>query len=266
MNTKARRRKAGQVAQEVCQTGALSPVPSRRVSKTKRAGKKRIAPKEARHSRGRVQVKRTKSLNAPRSAKPGRLVRSMQADMLPISSMEPAAKGELFTASMASENSSLLFVAQEEVLQPSTVEPTTPDTGPAAIVYSESNPGSIESSTQLISGLEENSTAGGGAVVSAKTVETPAGQPWARGFLYLLQQNWLWVKRHIKVRRVKKRLRVCETVSLGDKRFVAVIQVDGEEFLVGGASNSVSTLARLEHPQDFSTVLRQRWAEEPAQA
>jgi hypothetical protein len=70
----------------------------------------------------------------------------------------------------------------------------------------------------------------------------------------------------ISVRRVKKRLRVCETVSLGEKRFVAVVQVDGEEFLVGGASNSVCTLARLQRPQEFVDVLKQTWAGDSAQA
>jgi len=43
-----------------------------------------------------------------------------------------------------------------------------------------------------------------------------------------------------------RRLRVAETVSLGEKRFVSILQVDGEQFLVGGSPSSVVLLAKLE--------------------
>jgi hypothetical protein len=79
-------------------------------------------------------------------------------------------------------------------------------------------------------------------------------------------QTWNWARKHLGSRQSRKRLRVCETVSLGEKRFVAVIEVDGEQFLVGGASSSVATLARLEPSQEFADVLRRRWAQEPMQA
>jgi len=42
-----------------------------------------------------------------------------------------------------------------------------------------------------------------------------------------------------------KRLRVSETVSLGEKRFVALVTVEGREFLIGGGSAGVSLLAQL---------------------
>lgn len=82
----------------------------------------------------------------------------------------------------------------------------------------------------------------------------------------LATDKWTWARSHVKVRRIKKRLRVCESVSLGEKRFVAVIQVDGDEFLVGGAANSVCTLARLQGPQEFPDLLKQGWVEETTQA
>jgi flagellar biogenesis protein FliO len=47
-------------------------------------------------------------------------------------------------------------------------------------------------------------------------------------------------------RRPQKRLRVADTVSLGEKRFVAILRVDGEQFLLGGSSSNVVLLARLE--------------------
>lgn len=52
------------------------------------------------------------------------------------------------------------------------------------------------------------------------------------------------------VQKAKKRLCVAETVSLGEKRFVALLKVDGQEFLIGGGSTGVSVLAMLESSTD----------------
>jgi hypothetical protein len=38
---------------------------------------------------------------------------------------------------------------------------------------------------------------------------------------------------------------VCETLSLGERRFLAVIEFDRQEFLVGGTGNSLELLAQL---------------------
>jgi hypothetical protein len=75
-------------------------------------------------------------------------------------------------------------------------------------------------------------------------------------FLQVLAKGWNWLQLRLKTQQAKKRLRVCESVSLGEKRFIAVVQVDGEQFLVGGSSSSVSTLAHLEQPREFSDVFR----------
>jgi len=45
--------------------------------------------------------------------------------------------------------------------------------------------------------------------------------------------------------RPQRRLRLRETLSLGEKRFVAVVAVERQEFLVGGTGNSISLLACL---------------------
>jgi len=116
------------------------------------------------------------------------------------------------------------------------------------------------------SNLEDEKPAGQSALVIGGGMETASAERgWTR-LLRFLAEKWMWTRTQVKVRRVKKRLRVCETVSLGEKRFVAVIQVDGEQFLVGGSANSVSTLARLERPPEFAEVLEQRWAGDPARA
>ncbi len=99
---------------------------------------------------------------------------------------------------------------------------------------------------------------------SAETQESTALR--RSGIVYAMGTAWSWVRRNLVSRQSRKRLRVCESVSLGEKRFVAVIEVDGEQFLVGGASSSVSTLARLAPAAGFSQMLSRRWAQDPVQA
>jgi hypothetical protein len=55
-----------------------------------------------------------------------------------------------------------------------------------------------------------------------------------------------------------KRLRVSETVSLGEKRFVALVNVEGREFLVGGGASGVSLLAEWEKPRESVEAPRRR--------
>jgi hypothetical protein len=116
-------------------------------------------------------------------------------------------------------------------------------------------------------GSQETGAHAGSEVDSelSPTTSQAAGVTWKRR-LRFLAAVWSWILKHLGPRRPTKRLRVCESVSLGEKRFVAVIEVDGEQFLVGGAASSVSTLARLAPLQEFSEVLKRRWAQDPVQA
>ena len=53
------------------------------------------------------------------------------------------------------------------------------------------------------------------------------------------------------------RLRVTETISLGEKRFVSVVHVDGQRFLIGGSASNVALLTQLDtQGAAFQTVLR----------
>ena len=88
-----------------------------------------------------------------------------------------------------------------------------------------------------------------------QTIRRSLAFQW-NAFLQVLCKGWNWLQQRVKTQQSKKRLRVCESVSLGEKRFIAVVQVDGEQFLVGGSSSSVSTLAHLEQPREFSDVFR----------
>ena len=59
-----------------------------------------------------------------------------------------------------------------------------------------------------------------------------------------LTRTWEWM--HAKYTlSATKRLRVSETVTLGEKRFVAILSVEGREFLIGGGPSGVSLLANL---------------------
>jgi len=113
------------------------------------------------------------------------------------------------------------------------------------------------------------------SVATARTTEdeqpekiesSPEGGANWTAILRILAAAWNWLQDRFKTRQGRKRLRVCETVSLGEKRFVAVIQVDGEQFLVGGASNSVSTLARLTGSREFVDILQSRCEQDVSQA
>jgi hypothetical protein len=50
-------------------------------------------------------------------------------------------------------------------------------------------------------------------------------------------------------------LRVVETVPLGEKRFVAIVEAEGERFLIGGGASGVSLLTSLKGQPEFASVL-----------
>jgi len=49
----------------------------------------------------------------------------------------------------------------------------------------------------------------------------------------------------VSLKRRENQMRLCETLSLGDRRFLAVVLVEQQKYLVGGAPNSVALLAKL---------------------
>ena len=71
----------------------------------------------------------------------------------------------------------------------------------------------------------------------------------------LLSRAWEWLQSR-NVARSSRRLRVAETVSLGEKRFVAVVQVDGRHFLLAGGPTNVVLLAQLDANDVFEDVLK----------
>jgi flagellar biogenesis protein FliO len=81
----------------------------------------------------------------------------------------------------------------------------------------------------------------------------------------LLTRAWTWLRNRQKAYTGNKRIHVAATVSLGEKRFVAVIEIDGQQFLVGGAATSVVLLSQLKPNEPFGDVL-QKTISAPQQA
>ena len=61
-------------------------------------------------------------------------------------------------------------------------------------------------------------------------------------------------------RKLPRQLQLCETVHLGEKRFVAVVRFEAQRFLIGGSAQSVSLLARLGESPDFASLMTE-WCE-----
>jgi len=59
-------------------------------------------------------------------------------------------------------------------------------------------------------------------------------------------------------RRPERNLRVCETLSLGSRGFLAVVRYQDQKFLVGGTNQSIAMLAELASPS--TTAGRRRAA------
>lgn len=55
----------------------------------------------------------------------------------------------------------------------------------------------------------------------------------------------LWARMRRLSPRSAKRLRLCENLPLGERRFVVVVEFENERFLLGGTASSLVLLARL---------------------
>ena len=74
---------------------------------------------------------------------------------------------------------------------------------------------------------------------SGYTAQLPAGMNLAG----LARSLW---KQFLRMRRARPRsLRLCETLPLGDRRFVAVVEYEQARFLIGGTSGSLVLLTEL---------------------
>lgn len=87
------------------------------------------------------------------------------------------------------------------------------------------------------------------AALHAENTAAGGSSAWSESLRLSLANRWNWLRRQSKEllsRQATRRLRVTETVSLGEKRFVSILEVDGEQFLLGGSTSSLVLLAKLE--------------------
>jgi flagellar biogenesis protein FliO len=99
-----------------------------------------------------------------------------------------------------------------------------------------------------------NSITGGASPLTALADE--ASLSTLRSHTGLLSRAWAWLMERQRTRSGTRRLRVAETVSLGEKRFVAVVQVDGRHFLLAGGPTNIVLLAQLDTKEPFEDVLK----------
>jgi hypothetical protein len=99
-------------------------------------------------------------------------------------------------------------------------------------------------------------------VLQAKTSPQPALLPMVRSLTSQAVAACKWLNEKRTQQFSARRLRVSETVALGDKRFVSIVQVDGAQILVGSSAGNVSLLAILDQEHDTwisgSTMMEQK--------
>ena len=80
----------------------------------------------------------------------------------------------------------------------------------------------------------------------------------------LISRAWNWFRERQQSRSDGRRLHVTSTASLGEKRFVAVIETDGLRFLIGGGAANVVLLAELKGKGPFADLLNETMVAKPA--
>ena len=61
----------------------------------------------------------------------------------------------------------------------------------------------------------------------------------------------------VKIRRRERSLQLCETLPLGDRRLLALVQCQGRKYLIGATSQTISMLDCLESETARESSLRQ---------
>jgi hypothetical protein len=63
---------------------------------------------------------------------------------------------------------------------------------------------------------------------------------------------WAWLRKQQQSHSHPRQLRLEETISFGQKRFIALVRVDGQRLLLGGGATEVALLANLGAVEPFS--------------
>jgi hypothetical protein len=85
--------------------------------------------------------------------------------------------------------------------------------------------------------------------LNAATGHRPASAPHSRLYVRLCALFIRGIQRlsgqFLKRRRSRRKLELLEIQQLGEKRFVAIVRVGKQKFLIGGAATSISLLAEI---------------------
>lgn len=76
--------------------------------------------------------------------------------------------------------------------------------------------------------------------MKSEVIPRPLSLDWQKGF----SRAWKFFS-GLKVRRRERELRLRETLPLGDRRFIAIVECRQQEFLVGCTGSSISLLTKL---------------------
>jgi flagellar biogenesis protein FliO len=77
------------------------------------------------------------------------------------------------------------------------------------------------------------------------TVETNERVAQSGSLFTRLVGSAIRLLRSVRVRHHKRFLRICETLPLGEKRFLALVQFERQRFLIGVTQDSIALLDRL---------------------
>ena len=95
-----------------------------------------------------------------------------------------------------------------------------------------------------------------GGITIRRLPSAPLPRATAEPLVQVLSRHvrsaWKWMERRRSAHFAAKRLHVTETLSLGEKRFVSIIEVDGTQYLIGGSAENVQLLTRLEAHEAMS--------------
>jgi flagellar biogenesis protein FliO len=75
---------------------------------------------------------------------------------------------------------------------------------------------------------------------------------------WMRARKWLGELRRLWRRPAPRQLRLCETLALGERRFLAVIECERQKFLIGGSGSSVALLTQLAGPEAEDKLLRRQ--------
>jgi flagellar biogenesis protein FliO len=90
-----------------------------------------------------------------------------------------------------------------------------------------------------------------GRVSGEKMCAVPEGSRIfdSSSLLWRFTNSVLTVLRSIKFQRRERLMRLCETLPLGEKRFLAIVQIERQRFLISATNQSVSLLRSLDSSQ-----------------